>query len=443
MADKKKINEDKAQYKLHIMKALGWYIYIHKEIKKNKIAEDLHFDPSTMSHITIPPKDAEIITIENFNNHNKRLIEIPLAREICEHMNTTLLNVLYYYQFKNALVDFDKIDRCEKLTNKLTDCNNNADKLTGTLKIIEDEIQQLKNVQMPQLINSNYIISDVNHSDFLPWIGNYYCYFSSTSSDEAGKKRTLKPNKFDDNSELQELLDCSTDEYIFCGIMNIHDQHFSEDGLCHVDFRFLANPDEQLIKRYSGILMLSADTRAVFCELTSNDQGEKTYIILDKQDLGKEQPHVRCCMGMVLTYSSKVHRRRPCCERMIISNNKIKGKEEYEVMKAYLRMNDSTIRITQWGYSELLKDIDQSDDTELREIAELFPDLDSLKGKNVVIENCAFIPESFIYTLNSLTPSQKRKFEILLRNHSIAPWYSKTKATKADTLFKLLNSLDC
>lgn len=190
----------------------------------------------------------------------------------------------------------------------------------------------------------------------------------------------------------------------------------------------------------TGILILSANTRAVFCELASEDQGEKTYFILEKQDLRKEQTHVRCCMAMVLTYSSKVHRRRPCCERMIISNVRIKeDTEEYEVMKAYLRMNDSTIRITQWGYNELIKDIEQSSDSDLQKIAESFPDLHSLNGKNVTIESCAFIPESIIYTLNSLSNAQKRKFEVLLRNHSIAPWYSKTKATKADTLFKLLN----
>ena len=181
----------------------------------------------------------------------------------------------------------------------------------------------------------------------------------------------VKSDKFENDPELRELLECSTEEYIFCGIMNIHNHKFSDDGLCHVDFKFLANPDE----------------------------------------------------------------------RMIISNKKIKKREEYETMKAYLRMNDSTIRITQWGYNELLKDIEQSDDSELRAIAELFPDLNKLNGSNVTIENCAFIPESFIYTLHSLTSSQKRKFEILLRNHSIAPWYSKTKATKADTLFKLRNSL--
>lgn len=167
-------------------------------------------------------------------------------------------------------------------------------------------------------------------------------------------------------------------------------------------------------------------------------------MIFEKQDLGNAQPHVQSCMAMVLTYSSKVHRRRPCCERMIISSSCIKsGTEEYEVMKAYLRMNDRMIRITDWGYEQLIKDIHKSDDPDLLKIAECFPDLQSLAGKTVTIENCAFIPESIIYALRMLSQLQQRKFEILLRNHSIAPWYYKTKATKVDELFKKFDDSIC
>lgn len=144
---------------------------------------------------------------------------------------------------------------------------------------------------------------------------------------------------------------------------------------------------------------------------------------------------------MVLTYSSKCHRRRPCCERMIISRKMIKeNTREYDTMKAYLLMNDNKIRITQRKYGELIKEIEQSTDQDLQIIKQYFPNLQSLKGNTVKIEECAFIPESEIYNLHLLTDIQKQKFEVLLRNHSIAPWYCKTKATKTDTLFELLNS---
>lgn len=432
------------------MKALGWYISIHKDIKQNKIAKTLGFDPAVISHAIISPRDAEKINEKNYEQSNKRLIDMERAIEICEHMGTTLQNVLYYYQFKDNLDILTNIDHMEKLTKKLTNSGNEQNKLTGlgneqdkipqNIKTATELMQQEQTIPIYELFNINNLIFNINHPNFQPWLGRYYCYFSSTSSEEAGKRRQIQFDRCSDNPELQELLECSTDEYIFCGIMDIYRQMELGDNSCHVDFRFLANPQEGLIKRYFGLLILSANTKAVFCELTSDNQGEKTYIILENQDLGKAQPHIRCCMAMVLTYSSQVNRRRPCCERMILSNTIIKeGTEEYEAMKAYLRMNDSTIRITQWGYNELIKEIMQSSDTDLQKIAENFSDLQSLKGNNVVIENCAFIPESIIYTLNSLSDTQKRKFEILLRNHSIAPWYTKTKATKADVVFKLLN----
>lgn len=437
---KTKEKQDQIRYQLHIMKALGWYINI-KKTKQCDIANRMHVDSAVISRSVISPKNAEDINAENFEQKGKRLLGISKALEICKCMDVTLENILYFYQFKNVLVELPKIDILEELTNKLTNSLNEHDL---AINVLENDIESVcKDLNIssfnPKKINN--LVFDIRHSDFQPWFGQYFCYFSSTSSEEAGKKRIAQFDSLSDNLELNELLECATDEYIFCGIMEIHNELESTDGLCHVDFKFLANPEKNLIKKYSGLLILSANTKAVFCELTSAEQGEKTYFIFEKQDLGKEQPHVQCCMAMVLTYSSKVHRRRPCCERMIISSKEIKaGTEEYEAMKAYLRMNDSTIRITQWGYNELIKDINQSKDSELLEIAKSFPDLCSLNGQNVTIENCAFIPESVIYTLNSLTDSQKRKFEILLRTHSIAPWYCKTKATKADILFKLLNA---
>jgi len=427
-------------FRLHIMKALGWYISMHKDIRQNEIAAKMNVDASLINHIIISPKNAPEITEENYEKYHKRLIEIERAINICKHMGTTLENVLYYYQFHHIPDILTKIDQMEKITNQLTNSENEQEKLSSCSEFDIETVQQEKNDLIYNLTEDNNLIMNIDHPEFHPWLGKYFCYFSSTSSDEADKRRKETFDKYSDDPELQELLECSTDEYIFGGIIHIGNQEKKADNLCHVELKFLSNPNKRLIKRYFGILMLSAKTKAVFCELTNAAQGEKTYLILEKQDLGKEHPNIRCCMAMVLTYSSQVNRRRPCCERMIISNKMIReGTEEYDAMKAYLRMNDSTIRITQWGYHELIKDIVQSSDPDLLKIAENFPTLQSLDGRNVTIENCAFIPESIIYTLNSLSDAQKRKFEILLRNHSLSPWYSKTKATKADTLFKLLN----
>ena len=434
--------ENWLKYSLYIMKALGWFINIHKDIKQNEIARKIHVDPAVISRLIIPPNLAERVNEKNYKDYDKRLVEIDRATEICKCMNTTLENVLYFYQFKNVFVNLTEFDKLEKLTNKLTASSKCQEALEQVGDCAEDLEFQNVNPSADAVVNSSNLISNVNYPDFTPWFGKYYCYFSSTSSEEAGEKRKQQFDRLSDDLELKELLECAPEDYIFCGILNVHGRREFEDHLCHVDFKFLANPDKKIIKKYLGTLTLSAKTKAIFCELESHEQGEKTYFIFEKQEPGSEQPDVKCCVAMVLTYSSKVHRRRPCCERMIISSSEIReGTEEYEAMKAYLRMNDSIIRITDWGYEEVIKDIKQSGDPELLKIADIFPDLQSLKGNNAALEKCAFIPESLVYTFNSLTDSQKRKFEILLRIHSIAPWYCKTKATKADILFKLLNDL--
>lgn len=442
MNDGQKINEKKEQiqYKLHIMKALGWYIST-QHIKQYQLANEIYMDPTAMSRALILPKKEDVINEKNYEQEGKRLIDMSIALEICKHMGTTLDNILYYYQFKNLLNNPSKIAALEKLTNGLKMYSEKDSMTSNALETKVKSVTKEMNISLSETAKASNLISDVGHPDFKPWYGKYFCYFSSTSSEEAGKKRTQKFDRSSDDPEMNELLSCATDEYIFCGILDIQATNKSRDDLCHVVFKFLANPEKQLIKKYTGVLTLSANTKAVFCELASIEQGEKTYFIFEKQDLGKEQPQVQCCMAMVLTYSSKVHRRRPCCERMIISRKMIKeGTEEYEAMKAYLRMNDNTIRITQWGYEELIKDIERSNEPELMKIAQAFPNLESLKSHNINLETCAFIPESAIYTSHLLNDTQKRKFEILLRLHSIAPWYCKTKATTADILFKLLNT---
>lgn len=425
------------EYKLYIMKALGWYISVHKEIRQNEIATRMHVDAAVINRGVISPKIAEGINVDNYKVKKIRLITIERAIEICNAMEITLETILYYYQFRSVLTNSPKMDSLEKVTNELTEQSRNRETLCRPIEIDDILLHQNENMR-PEEVNN--LISNVSHPNFRPWFGKYYCYFSSTSSEEVKNRQRTHFGRESDDDRISELLECASQDHIFCGILNIYDKINKKDEACYVDFEFLANPIRQMSKKYSGILTLSVNTNAVFCELESKELGEKTYFILEKQDLGREQPQVQCCMAMVLTYSSKVHRRRPCCERMVISRKMIKEETAaYETMKAYLRMNDNIIRITEWGYNEVIKDINQSSDPELQQIKDIFPNLKSLGGNNVIIEECAFMPESVIHTLHSLNDSQKQKFEILLRIHSIAPWYCKIKNTKADILFNLLN----
>ena len=119
MSQMKKEAESSIRLRLRIMKALGWYISVHKEIKQIKIANRMHTDPASISRYVISPKDAQCINEQNYEQSGKRLIDIEKAVEICGHMGTTLENILYYYQFKNTLDKLPNFDSLEKLTNQL------------------------------------------------------------------------------------------------------------------------------------------------------------------------------------------------------------------------------------------------------------------------------------------------------------------------------------
>ena len=431
----KNYEEEMKFCQIDIPKAIAWYISLLKKEHKMKysqkeIAREINMSDTGLSRKLIMPKDApEIIDFESFKKKEKRRLTISEAKGICKKIDVTLPDVLYFYEHRKFFEENPSmIDKIKLLTNKLTNTN---ELMAG--------LSNIKNHDEDICMRSN-LVNNINHEEFKPWFGRYYCYFSSTSSDEAGMIRKVNFDKESDNKEIDELLKLSQDDYIFCGILEIFEKNIFDDELCHVQFKFLANPDKKVVKKYKGFLTISKTRDAVFCELISNEEGEIVYFIVEKKEMSSSRPQVECCMAMVLTFSSKEGKRRPCCEKMIISKNTVeKGTEAYQALKANLLMNDNKIRITRWGYEQLIGNIKESQDKYLQEIIEKYPNLDSLRGKTVPIEECAFIPESVVKNLNNISKEARKRFEILLRIHSIAPWYCKTKSSKANELFEFIS----
>lgn len=350
-------------------------------------------------------------------------------------MGITINELLFFYQFKSALYNSSKIDELRQLINQMT-------QLTTSESFKPEEFPLSGLTEEPGGSYSERFISDSDAIAVKRWLGTYYCYFSSTSSAEVGKSRKNNEKKASDDAEVNELLDVLPSDYINCGIMKITPGD-SQDELCHVEFKFLSDPFKHTIERYYGHLTLSHTVKAVFCELVSETRGEKSYIIIDNQDQGPKSSHPCCYIALVLTCSNKFHKERPCCERIIISSKVIQNNTpEYKTLKSNLLMNDGYIRITRWGYDQVIRDIKQSGEPLLEDIARKFPTLDKLEGKTVSIEPCAFIPERVIRSLHSLSEAQQQQFEMLLRLHSTAPWYCKTKASKADILVNMLSVND-
>lgn len=432
-----------------LMKAIGWYL-TYKDItnqSQKTIAQQLNYSKSRISQLTISPKQSSEYTFQNYEalltEHKKSLITLYTAKQICSILNTSIPAILSMYFLCNRSEDFiSKLPNVEKFRHFSEILNEEH----NTHSAQSEEIKVSSN----WLDYEHSIITEVNNPKFRPWAGKLFCYFYSTNSEEIAQmqKGTMatsvseKPVQIDSTNDdplLAELQNLSTGEAVFCGIMQVDDTDDSKDGLCHVTLSFI--PDIQCNKKpkvYRGILSLSKKTTAVFCELVGENLGDKAYFITDNPDFSSEDSKVSCCMAMVLTYSSRVNHRRPCAERMVISRVPIPtGTPEYEAMKANLKMNDKTIRIDEDGYAHLIGSIALADDPNLSEIRKMYPDFESLKRGYGKTEQILHIGEKDVRKLaDRLNEEQYIIFERLLRVHSLAPFYCKTKATKAEELLR-------
>lgn len=106
------------------------------------------------------------------------------------------------------------------------------------------------------------LLVDANDLRFKPWIGEYYCYFSSTSSSEINKKEKEADVCLQEKSTLFNIT--PSNDHIFSGIMTIS----KEEDLCKVEFEFMADKKNHNVKDYCGTLRLSSQYATRFIEMT-------------------------------------------------------------------------------------------------------------------------------------------------------------------------------
>lgn len=379
------------KFKNQVADALRWYQKEHKKIYTQiTIGNSIGLDNTTISKYLSEKKE--------------KRIEIPLERalRIAEAMDTNLWTIMYLYEQQGTEMPMES---CTNL--------NKEEKLKSEFLKIEN------------------LIVDVNDVRFKPWIGEYFCYFSSTSANEINKKKEECAEGL--TEEQKELFQISpSNDHIFCGKMII-----SEDGVyCKVSLSFMADKRKHSVKHYVGKLYLSGQYAAGFIELSGQENGECSYIVLKSPDSGK----LECRMAMVLTLSSIDGHRRACTEKILISKKKIEEETgEYEALKAYLRMNDSYIYIEKEEYEKLIGELKNMDVEELQKFADKYSDFAKLVSDNVTIEvrEYASIPESIIQNL--ISKENKTKLCVCLRNHSMANWYYKANDKNAEDILNLIN----
>ncbi len=388
---------EEREFKIQASEALRWYRTCHKkEFTLEKIGKTLNLDNSTIS------KNLSYTYNDNFKE--KSLISLQRALEIAEAMNSNLWTIMYQYElYKENEVE----KNCTSLNHK------------DNLKSKFDKFESL--------------IMDANDSRFNSWIGEYYCYFSSTSSQEIDVKKRENPENLQEGEERLYNITPSND-HIFCGIMNISKD---EDGLCKVLLTFMADKSSHSIKHYSGILCLSSQYAAGFIEMACQENGECSYIIVNSPDSSS----MKCRMAMALTLSSIDGHRRPCAEKILISKNEILERTiEYEALKAFLPMNDSVIHIHKDKYKQLIEELKSGSSDELRDFAEKNSDIAKLAAANSTIEMHEYVSihESIISGLKNLSDEDKNQLRVSMRKYSIANWYYKANNKNAEDILNII-----
>ena len=176
---------------IYLAKAVGWYLDFvrshpgHQKYTRISIAQQLHFSPSLFPRKIIRPQEAELIVDDiSFKSKGKRNLTPDQAQEICTCLNTSLTDVLFFYEHK---------DQCEKDPSFFDTIRTLTSDLTSS-----PDPDMVQSSSFPDLNTSSFqetatstsnFLSDATLPDFKPWLGKFYCYFSSTSSKEAGKKR--------------------------------------------------------------------------------------------------------------------------------------------------------------------------------------------------------------------------------------------------------------
>ena len=277
-----------------------------------------------------------------------------------------------------------------------------------------------------------------------PIRGKWYFYFpSSDSKIKEQRKKTLKKNQnhIPESSELAELFDLYSPDHIYCGTLNIE----FKDGGYYAALKYMTNPSEHKVLSYEGSVSSPVDNTSIFCSLTRQSDGDIMYMIMSKPSTEKRLQYLMASV-LTLSHHQDEERHRPCSLRMVLSRKPIKfDSKAYKVMISNLMMNEAVISIDDYGYSQLKEKQKEYDSPALEAFLEKYPTIDSLPRtkKNLTVRNCAYINEKFLDSFDDSSDESKKLEEIdilyleaLLRHHSTALWYSKTKSPKVNKVLK-------
>ena len=423
------------------LEPLFWFIkrYTGRNtpIKMKDIAPKIGLTPSGLSKIV------------NAETSQHRSISEADIETICATLGFPLSSILFFYERKEV---FDKITKKRdfiKLTNILAGdyeeiLNSNifsSDSVKSKTSIIDNSQKKQAKPDVTNQVNLE------------PLTGNWYFYVPSSESSIIynREKNIAKTGELViDDPEIAELYRIYSPDHIYCGKITIE----PIDGKYQTTLKYMTNPNTPHILEYTGTISCPVDNFSVFGALENSREKDLLYLIMSKPS-SESQLKFALASALMLSRHEDQEHHRPCSLRMILSREYIEfDSQEYKVLISNLMMNDAVIRIDEEGYNILRQNQEKYDSPALDFLFEMYPNISDFIPPDVTVNKCAFIEEGFLDTLkkehnkrehNKKKESEKRKkltskdmlyLEALLRRHSIAPWYSKTKAVKVNKALK-------
>lgn len=252
---------------------------------------------------------------------------------------------------------------------------------------------------------STRIITDARDVAFRGYMGTYCVYFYTTKNEN-----TIHHGSF----KLQE--DTLTHQ-------------------CMADIRFKTGEKNEegrdIEKHYTGPASYSVPMQTVYCEVYSEEIGEKCYLLFHYDFLAYQ--NLECRMAVAITVSSGV-KRLPTMHKLLLTRNALTP-DELGYLCGQLKLNGSDILISENAYREFLRDPKLPDKFfeyfgEQETQAERF--LSSVAKIPYFSFNESLISDSFLPVFDKI------KIICLLRKYSSAPRYNKISGKAEEIVYNFL-----
>lgn len=252
---------------------------------------------------------------------------------------------------------------------------------------------------------TQHIIRDATHDAFRGYLGDYHIYFYTTKNED-----------FIHEGTFHLIKEPSTNH-------------------CLANFRFKTGIKDEhgndIEKCYWGPVYYSIPMQTMYCELSSEEIGEKGYMLFHYDFLTYQR--LECRLAVAITVSSGL-RRLPTMHKLLLTRTPL-SPDELHFLSGQLKLNNSEILISENAFREFLRDPKLPPKFfqyfgEKETIAERF--ISSVASIPYLSFNESFISDSF------LPPLEKAQIICLLRKYSTAPKYNKISDKADEIVYKFL-----